>query len=90
METQIGRLNIVKTAIFQKSAKLKHLRIVHKGTVASFIDYAKASVCVYHNKLWKIRKEMGIPDPPHRPPEKPGMQVRKVRKEQLELDMEQR
>ena len=62
METQIGRLNIVKTAIFQKSAKLKHLRIVHKGTVASFIDYAKASVCVYHNKLWKIHKEMGIPD----------------------------
>ena len=27
-----------------------------------FIDYAKASDCVYHNKLWKILKEMGIPD----------------------------
>ena len=27
-----------------------------------FIDYAKAFHCVDHNKLWKILKEMGIPD----------------------------
>ena len=27
-----------------------------------FIDYAKASDCVDDNKLWKILKEMGIPD----------------------------
>ena len=26
------------------------------------IDYAKAFDCVDHNKLWKILKEMGIPD----------------------------
>ena len=26
------------------------------------IDYAKAFNCVDHNKLWKILKEMGIPD----------------------------
>ena len=26
------------------------------------IDYAKAFDCVYHDKLWKILKEMGIPD----------------------------
>ena len=26
------------------------------------IDYAKAFYCVDHNKLWKILKEMGIPD----------------------------
>ena len=26
------------------------------------IDYAKTSDCVDHNKLWKILKEMGIPD----------------------------
>ena len=26
------------------------------------IDYAKAFDCVAHNKLWKILKEMGIPD----------------------------
>ena len=27
-----------------------------------FIDYAKAFDCVDHNKLWKIQKEIGIPD----------------------------
>ena len=27
-----------------------------------FIDYAKVFDCVGHNKLWKIQKEMGIPD----------------------------
>ena len=27
-----------------------------------FIDYAKAFDCVDHNKLWKVLKEMGIPD----------------------------
>ena len=27
-----------------------------------FLDYAKAFDCVNHNKLWKILKEMGIPD----------------------------
>ena len=28
----------------------------------TFIDYPKAFDCVDHNKLWKILKEMGIPD----------------------------
>ena len=28
----------------------------------ALIDYAKAFDCVDHNKLWKILKEMGIPD----------------------------
>ena len=27
-----------------------------------FIDYTKAFGCVDHNKLWKILKEMGVPD----------------------------
>ena len=27
-----------------------------------FIDYAKVFDCISHNKLWKILKEMGIPD----------------------------
>ena len=27
-----------------------------------FIDYAKAFDCVNHNELWKILKEMGMPD----------------------------
>ena len=33
-----------------------------KKTSICFIDYAKAFDCVDHNKLWKILKEMGIPD----------------------------
>ena len=33
-----------------------------KNIYFSFIDYAKAFDCVDHNKLWKILKEMGIPD----------------------------
>ena len=33
-----------------------------KNTHFCFLDYAKAFDCVDHNKLWKILKEMGIPD----------------------------
>ena len=33
-----------------------------KNIYFCFIDYAKAFDCVYHNKLWKILKEMGIPN----------------------------
>ena len=33
-----------------------------KNIYFCFIDYAKAFACVDHNKLWKILKEMGIPD----------------------------
>ena len=33
-----------------------------KATFACFIDYVRAFDCVDHNKLWKILKEMGIPD----------------------------
>ena len=34
----------------------------HKNIYFLFIDYAKAFDCVDHNKLWKILKEMGIPN----------------------------
>ena len=50
-----------------------------------FIDYAKAFDCVDHNKLWKILKEMGIPD--HLTCLLRNLYV--GQKEQLELDMEQ-
>ena len=33
-----------------------------KNIYFCFIDYGKAFDCVDHNKLWKILKEMGIPD----------------------------
>ena len=50
-----------------------------------FIDYAKAFDHVDHNKLWKILKEMGIPD--HLTCS--WATYMQVRKQQLELDMEQ-
>ena len=47
-------------------------REFQKNIYFCFIDYAKAFDCVDHNKLWKILKEMGIPDhPPDLPLEKP-------------------
>ena len=33
-----------------------------RDQIANHFDYAKAFDCVDHNKLWKILKEMGIPD----------------------------
>ena len=40
----------------------KKAREFQKNIYFCFIDYAKAFDCVDHNKLWKILKEMGIPD----------------------------
>ena len=40
---------------------IENKRIPEKHLLC-FIDYAKAFDCVDHNKLWKILKEMGIPD----------------------------
>ena len=37
-------------------------RKFQKNIYFCFIDYAKAFDCVDHNKLWKILKDMGIPD----------------------------
>ena len=37
-------------------------REFQKNIYFCFIDYTKAFDCVDHNKLWKILKEMGIPD----------------------------
>ena len=41
---------------------IEKAREFQKHTYFCFIDYAKAFDCVDHNKLWKILKEMGIPD----------------------------
>ena len=37
-------------------------REFQKNIYFCFIDYTKAFDCAYHNKLWKILKETGIPD----------------------------
>ena len=41
---------------------IEKAREVQKNMYFCFTDYAKAFDCVNHNKLWKILKEMGIPD----------------------------
>ena len=41
---------------------MKKAREFQKNIYFCFIDYAKAFDCVDHYKLWKILKEMGIPD----------------------------
>ena len=41
---------------------IKKAREFQKNIYFCFIDYAKAFDCVDHNRLWKILKEMGIPD----------------------------
>ena len=41
---------------------IEKARKFQKNIYFCFIDYAKAFDCVDHNQLWKILKEMGIPD----------------------------
>ena len=57
---QQGRGNIHQIAniclIVEKAREFQ------KNIYFCFIDYAKAFDCVDHNKLWKILKEMEIPD----------------------------
>ena len=64
---------------------MEKAREFQKNIYFCFIDYAKAFDCVGHNKLWKILKEMVIPDHLICLWEI----CMQVRKQQLELDMEQ-
>ena len=64
---------------------MEKAREFQKNIYFCFIDYTKAFDCVDHNKLWKILKEMGIPD---------HLTClweicMQVKKQQLDLDMEQ-
>ena len=64
---------------------IEKAREFQKNIYFCFIDYAKDFDCVDHNKLWKILKEMGLPDHLTFPWET----YMHVRKQQVELDMEQ-
>ena len=64
---------------------MEKAREFQKNIYFCFIDYAKAFDCVGHNKLWKILKEMAIPDHLFASWET----CMQVRKQQLELDMEE-
>ena len=55
----ISHTNKVMLKILQDIEKAREFQ---KNNYFCFIDYAKAFDCVDHNKLWKILKEMRIPD----------------------------
>ena len=64
---------------------IEKARKFQKNIHFCFIDCAKAFDCVYHNELWQILKEMGIPD--YWPA---SWEIcMQVKKQDLELDMEQ-
>ena len=64
---------------------MEKVREFQKNIYFCFLDYANAFDCVDHNKLWKILKEMGIQEHLTWLLET----YMQVRKQQLELDMEQ-
>ena len=64
---------------------IEKAREFQKKIYFCFIDYAKAFDCVDHKKLWKILKEMG-----YQTIWPASWEIcMQVRKQQLELDMEQ-
>ena len=64
---------------------IEKAREFYKNIYFCFIDYAKTFNCVDHNKLWKIFREMEIPD--HLPV---SWEIcMQTKKQQLELNMEQ-
>ena len=67
------------------TGSLKKQESSRKTIYFYFIDYTQAFDCVDHNKLWKILQEMRIPDHLTCSWE----MCMQVRKQQLELDMEQ-
>ena len=64
---------------------MEKVRELQKNIYFCFTDYAKAFDCMDRNKLWKILKEVGIPDHLACPWET----CMQVRKQHLELDMKQ-
>ena len=64
---------------------IEKARELQENVSFCFIDYAITFDCVDHNKLWKILKEMGMPDiwPAS------WETCMQVRKQELELDREQ-
>ena len=55
---------------------IEKAREFQKNIYFCFTDCTKAFDCVDHNKLWKILKEVGIPDSPDLPPEKSVCRLR--------------
>ena len=79
-----GRRSSDQIAIYWIMEKTRELQ---KNIYFCLIDYTKAFDCVDHNQLWKILQEMVIPD--HLTRFLSWEICMQVKKQQLELDMEQ-
>ena len=82
---QMFKLDLEKTEEPNCQLLLDHWKRkeFQKNIYFCFIDYAKALDCVDHHKLWKILKEMEIPDT-----WPVSWEIcMQVKKQQLELDM---
>ena len=67
------------------TGSLRKAREFQKNIYFCFVEYAKAFDCVDQNTLWKILKQLGLPDT-----WPASWEIcMQVRKQQLELDMEQ-
>ena len=66
MNFQMFKLGFKKSELTDQIANIRWLikkaREFQKNIYFCFIDYAKAFDCMDHNKLWKILREMRIPD----------------------------
>ena len=66
--TLLTKVSLIKVIVFPvvmyscESWTIKKAGKFQNNIYFCFIDYAKAFVCVDHNKLWKILKEIAIPD----------------------------
>ena len=62
VQAEFKKGNGTRDSIANIHWNIETTREFHKNIYFCFIDYAKAFDCVDHNKLWKILKQMGIPD----------------------------
>ena len=58
----LGKAEELEMKLPTSAGSSKKKESSRKTFIFCFIDYAKAFDCVDHNKLWKVLKEMGIPD----------------------------
>ena len=79
--TLVAESEELKSLLMKVKEEIEKVRVPEKQPL-HFVDYAKAFDYVDHNKLWKILKEIGIPD--HL-----TCLLRNLYAGQLELDMEQ-
>ena len=73
LQQYVNRVNLLMFKLVLEKAEEPEIKLptstgsskkqeFRKNIYFCFIDYAKAFDCMDHNKLWKILKDMGIPD----------------------------